>query len=129
MVLEENNYWAMSHNELARAIELDWKAGTSEMAAGDFQEALEHLAGHIRDHGATGTLIDVRSFQFSMTPELERWRVANIIPAYNAGGLRRFAYLLPPGAEYRPGDGGDGADFATEYFHDADAARAWLRDA
>ena len=129
MVLEENDYWAMSHNEPARAIELDWKAATRSMSAEDFQRALQHLADHIRDRGATGTLIDVRSFGFSMTPELERWRVAKIIPAYNAGGLRRFAYLMPPGVDYRPGDGGDGAEFVTDYFHDADQALAWLQDA
>ena len=129
MMLEDDDYWTMSHDEDASSIELDWKPSTAEMSAEDFKRALEHLAKHIGDQGASGTLIDVRSFKFAMTPELDRWRVVNIIPAYNAGGLKRFAYLLPAGAEYRPGDGGDTATFITDYFDDPDRARAWLRDA
>jgi hypothetical protein len=95
----------------------------------DFKVALEHLAKHIGEQAATGALIDVRTFGFRMTPELDRWRLENIIPAYNAGGLKRFAYLLPAGADYKPGGGGDAARFATDYFDDPERARAWLKEA
>jgi hypothetical protein len=73
-------------------------------------------------------LIDVRKFRFAATPELDTWRREEIIPVYNAAGLKRFAYLLPPGAEYRPGGSGDTDAFATDYFDDEESARAWLRD-
>lgn len=129
MLLEDTEYWAMTHDADTRSIALDWKPTTAEMSADDFKQALEHLAEHIREKTATGALIDVRSFRFAMTPELDGWRIENIVPAYNAGGLRRFSYLLPPGAEYRPGGGGDSAAFVTDYFHDRQRARAWLRDA
>jgi hypothetical protein len=124
--LEDTMYWSMAHNPQTRSIELEWKGETSEMTAEDFKRALEGLVGHIRDHSATGTLIDVRSFGFRMTPELDTWRQEQIIPAYNAGGLKRFAYVLPPGMPYRPGDGGAEARFTTDYFDDPDDARAWL---
>jgi hypothetical protein len=129
MVLEETQFWAMAHNQQTRSIELDWKDTTAGMTGEDFKQALEHLAGHIRDQAASGTLIDVRSFRFAMTPELDQWRLATIVPAYNAGGLKRFAYLLPPGVPYRPGDGGETAAFATDYFDDPERARSWLREA
>lgn len=129
MLLDDTEYWAMTHNEQTRSIELGWRAKTAEMSAADFQRALERLAHQIREREATGALIDVRSFRFAMTPDLDRWRTENIVPAYNAAGLRRFAYLLPPGADYRPGGGGDSATFVTDYCDDAEQARAWLRDA
>jgi hypothetical protein len=129
MVLEEDPFWTMTHNEDTSSIELEWKASTAEMSAGDFQRALQHLAEHIDRQRASGTLIDVRNFDFAMTPELDVWRQEQIIPAYNAGGLKRFAYLLPAGAQYRPGGGGDAATFTTDYFDDQERARAWLRDA
>jgi hypothetical protein len=128
MMLEDDVFWTMSHDEATSSIELGWKPSTADMSAADFRRALEHLAKHIDAQRASGTLVDVRSFKFAMTPELDAWRREQIIPAYNAGGLKRFAYLLPPGAEYRPGGGGDAALFTTNYFDDEERARAWLRD-
>jgi hypothetical protein len=128
MVLEDDAFWTMTHNDDASSIELEWKPSTADMSAADFQRALQHLAKHISEQRAGGALIDVRNFHFAMTPELDGWRQEAIIPAYNAGGLKRFAYLLPPGVEYRPGGGGDAATFATDYFDDQERARAWLRD-
>jgi hypothetical protein len=129
MALEDTEYWSMVHNPDTCAIELDWKDATERMTADDFKEALEHFAGYIRDQSATGALVDVRRFGFKTTPELEPWRLQNIVPVYNAGGLKRFAYMLPMGTEYRPGDGGAGAEFVTDYFEDIDDARSWLKEA
>ena len=127
--LEDTDYWTMTHNESTQSIELDWKPETAQMTAADFQTALERLAKHIGEQHATGTLIDVRTFKFAMTPELDAWRTEKIIPAYNSGGLKRFAYLLPSGAQHRPGDGGEAADFQTQYFDDPTTARSWLASA
>jgi hypothetical protein len=126
--LEDTTYWSMAYNPQTRSIELEWKPATSGMAADDFKRALERLAGYIRDQSAAGTLIDVRSFGFQVTPELNTWRLEQIIPAYNAGGLKRFAYVLPTGMPYRPGDGGDEAQFSTDYFDDPEHARSWLAE-
>jgi len=128
MVLEDDAFWTMSHNEATSSVELAWKQTTADMSSADFQRALTHLAKHIGEQRATGTLIDVRRFRFAATPELDTWRREEIIPVYNAAGLKRFAYLLPPGAEYRPGGSGDADAFATDYFDDEESARAWLRD-
>ena len=57
--LEGTQYWSMSHNPDTRTVELYWKPDTSSMTGEDFKQALEHLAAHIRDQRATGTLIDV----------------------------------------------------------------------
>lgn len=129
MALEDHEYWSMSHNPEANAIELDWKSNTSTMSEDDFKLALEHLAKHIGEQSATGTLVDVRTFGFTMTPQLGGWRDENIIPAYNTAGLKRFAYVLPQGMPYQPSGGGDDALFITDYFEDPEAARAWLKDA
>jgi hypothetical protein len=129
MALEDTKYWSITHDPDTRSIELDWKDATSAMTADDFKEALEHLAEHIREQSVTGTLINLRSFHFAPTPELDAWRREEIVPAYNSGGLKRFAYLLPEGADYRPGGGGEGDEFITDWFEDRDDARAWLQQA
>jgi hypothetical protein len=129
MPLENHDYWSMTYHPDINTVELVWKDTSSEMAADDIKMALEQLAEHIREKAATGTLIDVRTFHFAPTPELDQWRREQIIPKYNSGGLKRFAYLLPPGASYRPGGAGDTDEFLTDWFDKLDAARAWLKHA
>jgi hypothetical protein len=85
MALEDTHYWSMSHNADTRSIELDWKDATSAMSGDDFKEALQHFAGHIREEGATGALVDVRRFRFATTADLEPWRLQNIVPRRRPG--------------------------------------------
>lgn len=125
-LLEDDAYWSMSYVETTRSVELDWKSNSETMASDDFKRALHHLADHLTERHATGTLVDVRQFQFRMTADLDGWRAENIVPAYNRAGLKRFAYLLPRGSQARPGGGGQAASFETEYFDDPDVARGWL---
>jgi hypothetical protein len=129
MPLEDHEFWTMTYNDDIKAVELRWKSPGGAMTGEDFKLALEHLAEHIRECSASGTLIDVRRFDFATTPELDQWRRETIIPAYNAGGLRRFAYLLPAGVDARPGGTGETDEFLTDYFDQPEAARAWLAEA
>jgi hypothetical protein len=56
------------------------------------------------------------------------WRDANIIPRYNAAGVRRFAFVMPagmPAIGAAPAPEGPG-DFPTGYFGRREDAIAWL---
>jgi hypothetical protein len=125
-LLEDGAYWSLSHVGETRSVELVWKASTESMSEDDFKQALSALASYLGERQATGVLVDVRAFGFRMTEEVHDWRLERIIPAYNQAGLRRFAYLLAAGSQLRPGGGGAGARFETEYFDEIGAARAWL---
>lgn len=99
------------------------------MIADEFKLALEQLAEHVREKAATGTLVDVGTFHFAPTAELDLWRREQIIPKYNSAGLKRFAYLLPSGGSYRPEGFGDTDEFLTDWFDEPGQARAWLKGA
>ena len=56
------------------------------------------------------------------------WRDANIIPRYNAAGVKKFAFLMPagmPAIGAPPAPEGPG-EFPTAYFGTRAEARAWL---
>src|SRR5213592_3464556 len=91
-LLEDDSYWVMGYVEATHSVDLDWKTESATMTGDDFKRALRHLADHLAERRATGTLVDVRQFGFRMTPELDEWRRATIVPAYNQAGLKRFAY-------------------------------------
>ena len=57
------------------------------------------------------------------------WRDANIIPRYNAAGVKKFAFIMPAGM---PAIGDDPAPegpahYPTAYFGSRAEALAWLR--
>jgi hypothetical protein len=56
------------------------------------------------------------------------WRDEQIIPRYNAAGVKKFAFLMPaamPAIGADPAPEGP-ADFPTAYFAERTQAQAWL---
>ncbi len=56
------------------------------------------------------------------------WRDEQIIPRYNAAGVKKFAFLMPaamPAIGADPAPEGP-ADFPTAYFAECTQAQAWL---
>ena len=71
----------------------------------------------------------MRNFRYTPAPDNTTWRDANIVPRYNAGEVRKMAFLLPPGA----GPGGppqpEGpAHFPTGWFDSKEQLDAWLAE-
>jgi hypothetical protein len=56
-----------------------------------------------------------------------QWRDAHIIPRYGAAGVRKFAFLMPPGFPDAGKETMDGlAIFPTRWFVKREEAMAWL---
>ncbi len=126
MNLARNDYWTMDLDDSGTTVDLTWTAATAGMTADDFKEALATFAGLAEERDTPGLLVDVRQFGFQMTPDLGEWRVTDIVPRYNAAGVKRFAYVFPTGAETPPESQYPGEDFQTGYFTSTGDARAWL---
>ena len=72
-------------------------------------------------------LIDARQFRHRFGDGVMAWRDAHIIPRYGAAGVRRFAFLMPPGFPDAGKEGVEGpAVFPTKWFVNAPAAMTWL---
>ena len=75
-------------------------------------------------------LIDAREFKHAFGDGVMEWRDAHIIPRYGAAGVRRFAFLMPPGFPKAGTEGHEGpAVFPTKWFTDRQHALDWLRNA
>jgi hypothetical protein len=79
---------------------------------------------------ATPTAVFSALTRFMMDPANlnDAWRDANIIPRYNAAGVRRFAFLFPDGmpAIGAPPAAEGPATFPTAYFARRQEALDWL---
>lgn len=109
-------------------IELRWFDATSAMSADEFKESLEAFAGSVERYKRTRVLIDATNFRMDPAHMNMAWRDANIIPRYNAAGVRRFALQMPGGMPLigkPPAVEGPG-QFPTGYFGRREDAIDWL---
>ncbi|GAA0671936.1 hypothetical protein GCM10010193_25320 [Kitasatospora atroaurantiaca] len=126
--LDRDDFGRITHDPSARRLELEWFESTERMADQDFRRSLERLAELSEEHRPRHVMIDVTRFAFSPNPDTAQWRQDEIIPRYNAAGIEKFAFLLPPSAP-SPGEPAPEptADFPTGWFLARAALEEWLQ--
>lgn len=109
-------------------VEIRWFDATSELDSEGFNAWLALFAGIVEERRRPGVLVDGLAFLMDPAHMDGEWRDANIIPRYNAAGVRRFAFVMPagmPAIGAAPAPEGPG-DFPTGYFGRREDAIAWL---
>ena len=79
-------------------LELEWLEASANMTDDDFKRSMQRYAELAGEHPTPYLLVDVTKFRHSMGESVGAWRDEHIIPAYNAAGVKKFAFLLPAGA-------------------------------
>ena len=124
----EDRFGAVIDRADAGYVELRWYDTTEAMSAAEFQDWLAGFAGEVERRQRPGVLVDGTSFLMDPNNMDEPWRNEHIVPRYNAGGVRKFAFHMPDGM---PAIGGSPeregpADFLTAYFGHRQDALDWL---
>lgn len=111
-------------------IEIRWFDSTSQMAGGEFQGWLERFVAALEQRSRRFALVDTTAFRMAPAQMDAEWRASHIIPRYNAAGVERFAFHMPPGmpAIGQPARAEGPAIFPTAYFGSRDDALGWLGD-
>ncbi len=112
----------------ADLVELRWFDTTAEMSASEFQSWLNKFAECVEKCGRSRVLVDSTAFRMSPALMDGPWRDANIIPRYNAAGVRKFAFHMPEGMPMigQPPENEVPGRFPTGYFGKRQEALAWL---
>jgi len=121
------NDWGLiiSHGDL---LELRWLPSTSSMTDGGFMATLCLFAFEAERMRPNGLFIDATEFNHRFGAGVMDWRDAHIIPRYGAAGVRRFAFLMPPGFPQAGSEAVEGpAIFPTKWFVGRQEALTWLR--
>ena len=122
-----HNEWGVivDHEDL---LELRWLASTSTMTDGGFMATLCLFVWEAEKARPEGLLIDATEFRHTFGPGVMEWRDAHIIPRYGAAGVRKFAFLMPPGFPNAGAEAFEGpAIFPTKWFVDREQAFSWVR--
>ena len=128
--IHDGNFLKVLWDEESRVIGIDWKESTAGMTDEEFKGDLTLFAGLVEQRAARGILVDVAHFRHAMGPGMQEWRVKNISGRYYAAGVRRFAFLFPPGASIPAAMNASspGESFATRGFNDPEKAMTWLSE-
>jgi hypothetical protein len=129
--IHRDRYGVIRHDEEAGILELEWAADTSEMNDEDFKDYLSRYAEAETSIRAPHLVIDVRRFAFRPAKEVGAWRDEQIIPRYDAAGVKKFAFLVPDGTPGTVEAGNPPAPeppgtFPTGYFETRERIEAWF---
>ena len=111
-------------------IEIRWYDTTTELDGPGFDQWLTGFAGAVEAAHRSNILIDSTAFRMDMARMSMEFRDTNIIPRYNAAGVRKFAFHMPAGAPpvgSEPAAEGP-AGYPTGYFATRADALAWLAE-
>lgn len=126
--LYRDNWGTIALDNATKHIEILWTEATAEMTDEDFMAWLERFAGFVESGKCDTALVDARLFRMNPAGVSMGWRDQQIIPRYNAAGLKKFAFVMPqgmPAIGAEPAPEGP-AEFPTAYFAELDAAHQWL---
>jgi hypothetical protein len=128
-----NPWGVVVKHERWRTLELGWLPSTSEMSDEGFRETLELFAAEGERDKPTYMIIDATEFRHELGDGVLEWRDREIIPRYNAAGVKKFAFLWPEGMPGTVESGGtpqpEGpANFPTGWFTGRERAYQWLME-
>jgi hypothetical protein len=129
--LNRDEFGTISHDPENGILELEWLEGSATMTDHDFMRSMERYAGFAEARRPPNLLVDVTKFRHTPGDEVGPWRDQHIIPRYNAAGVKKFAFLVPPDA---PGTVEVGSEpkreppgnFPTGYFTDREHILEWF---
>jgi hypothetical protein len=126
-----DRFGVLLEDSASRLLELRWQEASAAMTDDDFRAWLERYAAEAEARRPANLLIDVTQFRHRPGAEVAPWRDTHIIPRYNRAGVKKFAFLLPPGS---PGTASAGnqpepeppGTFPTGYFDDRGQIDEWF---
>ena len=124
----EDKWGAVIDRGDAGYVEIRWYDSTDAMSRDEFQHWLAAFAKEVERLRRPGILVDATRFLMDSANMNGEWRDANIIPHYNAAGVKKFAFLMPEGmpAIGSPPAVEGPAKFPTAYFGRRQEALDWL---
>jgi hypothetical protein len=130
--LDRDEFGTITHDAENGILELDWLEGSAAMTDDDFKRSMERYAGFAEARRTPNLLVDVTRFRHSPGDDVGPWRDRHVLPRYNAAGVKKFAFLVPPGTPGTVEAGNEPeseppGDFPTGYFSDREKILEWFR--
>src|SRR5258708_84149 len=97
MELFKHPFYAFVYDPRHKIISFNWTVETEKMQVHDYQEAIQNFAGFALGNPVKGLLVDLREFRYQPPASLGYWRDEAVSPRYVKAGVKKLAYIAPPG--------------------------------
>ena len=128
-----NPWGVILDHERWRTLELSWLSSTRAMNDDGFKKTLELFAAEGERARPGYMIIDATEFHHELGDGVLECRDQEIVPRYNAAGVKKFAFLWPGGTPGTVESGGTpapegSANFPTGWFTGRERAYQWLME-
>ncbi|MBL7992213.1 MAG: hypothetical protein JNN25_12325 [Candidatus Kapabacteria bacterium] len=128
----ENLYCGVFHDVEKKILEIHWTPQTERMTNEEFKEALLIFAELSEKMYTRGIFVNVLQNRHVLTPDLQAWHDANIVPRYAKAGIVKMAFLAPPSSLTRSSSEAAFEEKRAKellqvlFFEEEEAAKSWL---
>lgn len=130
-VIHESDFIKIQYFEDKALFEFTF-SDLSDMSGDVFKKELDKQAELAESYNPLRFLFHSKNFNFSITPDIQKWTDEHIFPRYVKAGVKKFAYIFSSDfisqlsieqvmEEQKAQEG-----FQTRYFDSEDKAREWL---
>ena len=106
-------------------LSLIWKDETKNLSDEIFKVEALKFEETLRSNLRSNILVDMRDFNYQLSPELIAWRKENIISTYNELKVKKFAFITEKPAVNQDDPSNT---FITRAFVSVDESVRWLND-
>ncbi len=122
IVLFDDKFISISESD--KILELKFKKETENMTDEQFKECALKWAEAVKDKKTKRLLVDIREFNYELSPEIVAWRNKNVVAVYNEVAAEKFAFISDKETVKQD----DPANtFVTKYFSSIEEAKNWLQ--
>jgi hypothetical protein len=132
--IANTEYAVIIHHDDWNTLELKWLPTTKDASEAEAREAMVLFATETEKLKPRSLIVDTTEFSHRWAEDMDAWREKEIIPLYNAGGVKKFAFITGEGVPFPTVESGadpapDGpAAFPTGWFITRDRAYQWLAE-
>jgi len=108
-----------------------WKKTTSDMTAEDFKNIVLQMASMVKEHKPKYIFADSSTYDFTITPDLQKWAGINYFAPAIQSGLVKLAFLVPSDffteiSIQQMIEEKEALGISTRYFENEEEAVIWL---
>ena len=131
-VVASDQWGQIIYHDDWNTLELKWLPTTKDATEAQARDTMALFAAETEKLKPQFLIVDTTEFFHRWADDMMAWRDKEIIPHYNAGGVKKFSFITGEGAPFPTVESGaepapeGSAAFPTGWFKTREAAYQWL---
>ena len=131
-VLHESDFWKFGFDKDDSMMIYQWYETSENMDETEYKQEMKKNAEEYEKHGPTKSLVDLRNFLYTISPETQEWTDNEIFPRFLNAGLKKIAFVVSSdlfaqvSLEQMMEENNANLSFESRYFDHYFQARDWL---